>query len=140
MFREILDRDVVANGATNRTSTVIRRARKRLKAAWLYRKRTDMSARPKGPGQDLLLLYLDRHIELDEGAHGPMAAELLMHLCGNDEEKWREATESAQAALEARHRMWDGVAKALVKGPAGASEEAKAVIDLASRRAHARSS
>jgi hypothetical protein len=140
MFLEILDREVVARGANNQPNKLARQIKRRVQAAWLYRSRTDLSARPVSPGKDLLLLYLDRHVELDAGSHGPMAAELLMHLCGNDEQKWAEATVAGEAALIARHKMWDAVAKELVRGQMGASEEAKSVLDLASKRDRARSS
>ena len=138
MFREILDREVVS-GKQNRE--FLRRLKRKIRAAWLYHRRSDLhNERPVSPGDKLLQLYLDRHIELDEGAHGPMAAELVMHLCGNDEQKWLEATEAGKSALFARHKMWDGVAKALVAGEQGAAADAKAVIDLSSRRDRARSS
>jgi hypothetical protein len=140
MFIEILDREVVAKGGNAPVHKLARRIKRRAQTALLYRSRGDLSARPTSPGSDLLLLYLDRHIELDSGSHGPMAAELLMYLCGSDEEKWQEATVAAGAALTARHRMWDGVAKELVQGNKGASEDPKSVIDLASRRVRARSS
>ena len=140
MFREILDREVVAQGGNAPAHKLARRIKRRAQAALLYRSRGDLSARPASPGSGLFLLYLDRHIELDNGSHEPMAAELLMHLCGNDEGKWQEATASASAALTARHKMWDGVAKELVRGSQGASEDPKSVIGLASRQGRGRSS
>jgi hypothetical protein len=140
MFQEILEREVVAQGAHNSGNQLARRIKRKLQAGWLYRSRKDLSARPTSPGKNLFLLYLDRHIELDEGAHAPMAAELLMHLCGNDPEKWEEATRAGESALLARHKMWDGVAKTLVQGSRGASENTKSVIDLASKQARVRSS
>ena len=140
MFREILDREVVSQKGNTSPNKLARHLKRKLQAAWHYRNRLDLSARPASPGKDLFLLYLDRHIELDDGAHGPMAAELLMHLCGNDEQKWAEATLSGESALTARHKMWDAVAKELVHGDGGASEEAKSVIDLASIQDRARSS
>ena len=69
-----------------------------------------------------------------------MAAELVMHLCGNDEQKWLEATEAGKAALEARHRMWDSVAKQLVGESNTPAFDTTGVIDLASKRARVRSS
>lgn len=53
-------------------------------------------------------LYLDRHISVDEGNHGPLARRLLVRLCGDDEMKWREAEETARQAIAARIRFWDG--------------------------------
>lgn len=55
------------------------------------------------------LFYLERHIEVDSGEHGPLAHALLRSLCGNDLQHWREAEESARAALEARIALWDAV-------------------------------
>ncbi len=65
------------------------------------------------PSLATLLLYLERHIELDGDKHGPLAMRMLAQLCGDDERKWQEATESALAALDARVKLWDGVLAAL---------------------------
>lgn len=141
MFREIIDREVVSGKTSRRSRRLARSMQRKLSAAWNYRHRGDLSARrPAAPGTNLLQLYLDRHVELDEGSHGPMAAELVMHLCGNDEQKWTEATLAGKAALEARHRMWDSVAKQLVGEPSASASDATGVIDLASKRARVRSS
>jgi hypothetical protein len=60
-----------------------------------------------------LMTYLDRHIEMDEGSHGPLARRLLTHLCGSSEAKWREAESTARRAIEARLALWDGVLRAV---------------------------
>lgn len=57
--------------------------------------------------------YLQRHIELDGDKHGPLGMQMLAQLCGDDATRWREAEASALAALDARSRLWDGVAEAL---------------------------
>lgn len=53
--------------------------------------------------------YLNRHVELDEGQHGPMAMRLLNSLCGGEECKVREAIHAAEQAIEARIKLWDGI-------------------------------
>ncbi len=67
-----------------------------------------------------LKLYLDRHIEVDQGSHGPLARRLLARLCGDDAAKWREAEETARQAVAARIRFWDGVLSD-IRPPARAS-------------------
>ncbi|GLB48533.1 DUF3050 domain-containing protein [Neptunitalea lumnitzerae] len=56
-----------------------------------------------------LVYYFDRHIELDEDEHGPMALQMVSELCGTDETKWKEATEISIDALEVRIKLWDGI-------------------------------
>jgi Protein of unknown function (DUF3050) len=64
----------------------------------------------QSPGQfDRIRYYLERHIEVDEGSHGPMALETIREMCGNNSTLWRESTDAANAALAARIRLWDSV-------------------------------
>ncbi len=53
--------------------------------------------------------YFDRHIELDGDEHGPMAHKMVALLCGDDQEKWDEASEVSQQALESRYELFSGI-------------------------------
>jgi hypothetical protein len=55
------------------------------------------------------VVYLDRHIDLDEDHHAPMAVEMLAELCGDDPTRWDEAAEAAVNALTARLALWTSV-------------------------------
>ena len=57
----------------------------------------------------LLRYYLQRHIQLDEEHHTPLARRMVAALCGTDQQKWREAAEAARTAMHARLALWDGV-------------------------------
>ena len=59
------------------------------------------------------IYYLERHIELDGDHHAGLSALLLSHVCGDDVQKWTEATATAQEALRARIALWDGIAAQL---------------------------
>lgn len=62
------------------------------------------------PGKvDVLNYYLERHIEVDGDHHSQLAYRMTAELCGADAEKWREAREAADAALNARLSLWDGI-------------------------------
>lgn len=53
--------------------------------------------------------YLERHIGVDETEHTPMAKAMLVELCGDDEQRWLEATRALDDAVEARLGLWDGI-------------------------------
>ena len=54
--------------------------------------------------------YLNRHIEVDGDEHGPMAKRMVESICGNDQAKWDLVATAASHALNARLRLWDGMA------------------------------
>jgi len=57
----------------------------------------------------LLTYYLNRHIELDGGEHGPMAILMLDKACDKNETKEEEALLSARNSLQARLDLWDAI-------------------------------
>jgi hypothetical protein len=65
-----------------------------------------------GELQDFIY-YLQRHIELDGGEHGPLAHRLIAELCGGDPAKWESAASAAHSTLLARKALWDGIRAAI---------------------------
>jgi hypothetical protein len=62
------------------------------------------------PGRfGLFRQYLERHVDVDENHHAPMARDLLVSVCGSSAAHWVEAETAAARALEARLALWDGV-------------------------------
>jgi len=67
------------------------------------------------PGKlDTFIYYLDRHVQLDEEVHTPLALQMVSELCGEDEDKWQEALEVAQACIEQRIELWNGIRSLLM--------------------------
>jgi hypothetical protein len=65
------------------------------------------------PRLDLLLAYLDRHIELDADEHTPLAFNLVTGVCGDDPDRWAEARAAALQALQNRLDLWEAIARAI---------------------------
>lgn len=59
--------------------------------------------------------YLERHIDLDENSHTPLAFKMLTALCGEDSFKWEEAQRTAHEALIQRKKLWNAILEALMK-------------------------
>ena len=53
--------------------------------------------------------YIERHIEVDGDHHSELAIKMVEELCGDDENKWREATNMSIKALDMRYKLWDSV-------------------------------
>ena len=56
-----------------------------------------------------LIYYLERHIEVDDGEHGPLALKCLDHLTHGDERLLTIAHKAGLTSLEARRKLWDNV-------------------------------
>ena len=65
------------------------------------------------PKLERFVEYLDRHIEVDSGEHGPASRRLLEMLCEDHADRWHEATGVAIQVLRARAALWTAVEKAL---------------------------
>ena len=73
---------------------------------------------PVEPGH--FAYYLDRHIHADSDRHTPMAMRMLVALCGEDADKWREAAETTQVLLQARQEFLDAISQRLMQSiPSG---------------------
>jgi hypothetical protein len=60
--------------------------------------------------------YLRRHIQVDAEEHTPMAMQMLVDLCGDDDTKWADCGETINLALAARLKLWDGIHGEITKG------------------------
>jgi hypothetical protein len=53
--------------------------------------------------------YLDRHIEVDSGEHGPASEQLIEYFCNDDPQLIYEAEIAAIDSINARIKLWDAV-------------------------------
>lgn len=60
-----------------------------------------------------LFSYLDRHIQLDEQEHAPIAIQLVQELCKGSITKQTESIEIAEQSLAVRLEFWNGIYRAL---------------------------
>lgn len=67
----------------------------------------------KGSNIGKLIYYFERHIELDEDEHGPMALDMVSKLAGEKAEFWSEIEEISKIALQKRILLWDAIEELL---------------------------
>ena len=72
----------------------------------------DTLERNEGASYQDLRYYLERHVEVDGGHHGPLAERMVEVLCAGDETRYADAANVAQEALQHRITLWDNVAAA----------------------------
>ncbi len=63
----------------------------------------------QGTEVDRFRFYLERHVELDQGEHGPMAYRLVEALCDGSAARSAEAADAARASIKSRIQLWDRV-------------------------------
>lgn len=80
----------------------------------LFRQLVNDLIKSKPDQLNTLEYYFERHIHLDEDHHGPLAMKMLLHLCGEDDAKWKETEKAAIEALEARKVLWDGIHESIL--------------------------
>ncbi|WP_439881637.1 DUF3050 domain-containing protein [Pontibacter sp. MBLB2868] len=62
------------------------------------------------PGKlNTFIYYLDRHVQLDEEVHTPLAMQMVSELCGDNDKKWQEALEVSKVCIEQRMELWNGI-------------------------------
>jgi hypothetical protein len=106
--------DVIAHGETHELAAVFAFGRESLIPAMFTHVLEGEHCVP------LLVDYLERHVEVDEEEHTPMAVQMVLELCGNDANRWASARGKVLGALDARRRLWDGILDRLPSNGNGA--------------------
>jgi Protein of unknown function (DUF3050) len=63
----------------------------------------------------LFVDYLKRHIQVDSEEHTPMAMQMLIDLCGEDDAKWAECEQAINRAFAARLKLWDSILEKILE-------------------------
>lgn len=61
----------------------------------------------------MFVYYLNRHIELDSDSHGPAAWKIINELTQDNPVAMQQLKSAAVASINARIKLWDGLAQAL---------------------------
>jgi Protein of unknown function (DUF3050) len=70
----------------------------------------DLEEEPSQHQVDGLLYYLGSPLEVAAGQYHSMAMQMIVELCGEDDNKWEECRVAAIGALERRVALWDSIA------------------------------
>lgn len=73
--------------------------------------------------------YLQRHVDVDGGEHGPLAERMLARLYGDDEARRRAAEDAALESLLARERLWDAIADLCAGGGRPVAEGSRSSLE-----------
>ena len=73
----------------------------------------EQTEKSKKVSLDKINYYLQRHIDLDGGEHGPLAHEMIVGLCQEDYLKWQEVINISKKSLEERIKLWDYINKSI---------------------------
>jgi len=101
--------EVIRTGDTHRIAAAFTFGREGLIPQMFAAHVRKLSRETPDDSLELYRYYLNRHIELDDEEHGPMALRMIVQICGDDASRWRDAAEVAEWALEARKRLWDAI-------------------------------
>ena len=74
--------------------------------------------------------YIERHIDLDEDVHGPLANEILRFLCNDNHKKWDDVKRIAQDVLTSRIKLWDEVLSVMLSSRSCSKLDKKISINL----------
>ncbi|MFN5378295.1 MAG: DUF3050 domain-containing protein [Ignavibacteria bacterium] len=103
--------DVIAGGKPHEIASVFTFGREEI-IPTMFLGILDTLERNEGARYDDLRYYLERHVEVDGGHHGPLAERMVEVLCSSSERHYADAIVVAQRALQQRIALWDAVADA----------------------------